>query len=172
MRHYWQSNVIFLGIGNLMYFYVYQIIQNHLINWLHLGLNKNLKFLRGKEVYLAIYLSRVPEAKTLILLLWHIFVSFMKKKPCKNICGVLVSFHEFLKSQSFEFSVNDVIPTNTKNILPLVCFAYLCYFYGKTTLIKVLWCFWPILRTFEVTKFWMIKLRLDVSDVIQANEHT
>ena len=65
----------------------------------------------------------------------------MEKKPFKNVCEVLVSFHEVMKLQSFEFSVNDVIPANTQNILPLVFFAYLCYFYGETTLIKVLWCF-------------------------------
>ena len=65
------------------------------------------------EVYLAIYLSRGPAAKSSVLLLWHIFVSFMENKSGKNVCGVLVSFHEVIKLQSFEFSVIDVIPANT-----------------------------------------------------------
>ena len=33
-------------------------------------------------------------------------------------------------------------------------------------------CFCPFSQTYEFAKFWIIKLYLDISDVIHGNEHT
>ena len=54
-----------------------------------------------------------------------------------RFCGVLISFHEVMKLQNFEFDVRDAIPSDAQNIPALVFFA----------------C------------FWMMKLRLDVSEL-------
>ena len=53
----------------------------------------------------------------------YFFVHFIKREPCTNFCGVLISFHEFMKLQSFEFGVTDVIPANVQNISLLVFLA-------------------------------------------------
>ena len=36
----------------------------------------------------------------------------MENAPCKNFCGVLISFNEVLKLQSFEFDASDIKPAN------------------------------------------------------------
>ena len=82
------------------------------------------------------------------LFLWHEFNDFMEKEPCPKFCGVLIhSSHEVMKLQSFESSVIDLIPANVQNIFH---FSW----------------------TYEIAKFWMIKLCLDASDVIHANDDT
>ena len=68
----------------------------------------------------------------------------MEKEPCAKFCGALINSHEVMKLKSFESSVMDVIPTNMQNISFVIFFANI-------------WL--------------MIKLCLDVSDVIHANEH-
>ena len=50
----------------------------------------------------------------------------MEEKTCAKFGGVLITFHEVVKLQSFEFGVSDVIPANVQNISPLVVF--LCVF--------------------------------------------
>ena len=51
-------------------------------------------------------------------------------------CGVLIRFLKVTKLESFEFSVNDIIPANVKNILPLVSFAFFVRFMEKKPPIK------------------------------------
>ena len=53
------------------------------------------------------------------------FFNFKEKKPCTKSCGILVSFYEVVKLQSFEFDVSDVILANAQNILP----GFLCIFF-------------------------------------------
>ena len=37
------------------------------------------------------------------------FINFLKKETCTKFCGVLISFNEVMKLQSFEFGVSDFI---------------------------------------------------------------
>ena len=96
------------------------------------------------------------------------FFNLMEEEFCTKFYGVLISFHEVIKLQSFEFGVTDAIPANVKKMFTP---GFLCIF---LLLAKenVLWSFWWFFRK-------IIKLRrfewlncLDVSDVIYANEHT
>ena len=50
----------------------------------------------------------------------------MEEKTCAKFGGVLITFHEVVKLQGFEFGVSDVILANVQNISPLVVF--LCVF--------------------------------------------
>ena len=43
----------------------------------------------------------------------------MEKKPCAKFCGLLISFHKVMKSQSFESDVSDVVPANVQNFSSL-----------------------------------------------------
>ena len=54
----------------------------------------------------------------------------MEKEPCTKFCGVLISSHEVMKLQSFEFGASDVITVNLQNISALVFFA---------PVVKILW---------------------------------
>ena len=65
----------------------------------------------------------------------------------------------------------DVIPMNLQNIASLV-FHFFVKFIEKKPPIKLYVVFVHFSLTFEIAKFWMIKLYLDVSDVIHTNEHT
>ena len=40
----------------------------------------------------------------------------MKKELCTKFCGVLISYHEVMKLQSFESDLSDVIPRMYKTI--------------------------------------------------------
>ena len=58
----------------------------------------------------------------------------------------------------------------TKYFTPgFLCIVLLVFF--VLFFLHVLWCFDHFSRTCEVKKFWMIKLYLEVSDVIHANKH-
>ena len=48
----------------------------------------------------------------------------MENKPCTKFCGVLISIHEVMELQNFEFDVNDVIHANERNI-PLLLFLHI-----------------------------------------------
>ena len=100
------------------------------------------------------------------------FVDFMDKGPCTKFCVILIRFHEVIKLQSFEFSVSDVVSAIVQNISPLVFFALFVSFMEKKPPIKFYSVFNHFLRSYQVKKFWMIKLYLDLSDVIHANKHT
>ena len=50
----------------------------------------------------------------------------MEKEPCAKFCGVLLSFREVIKLQSFESGESDVIPACIQNISFLFLFAYFC----------------------------------------------
>ena len=72
--------------------------------------------------------------------------------------------------QSFEFIVSDVIPANLQNFSHQVFFAYFCKFYEKKPLQQSFMVFLTISQKLrEITEFWMIKVNLDVSDVIHMN---
>ena len=88
-----------------------------------------------------------------------------------KVCGVLVRFHEIMKLQSFEFSVIDVMPTNLENISPLVSVQFFLTFVEKKPPIKFHDIFDHFSRTYEVGKFLMVKLYLNVSEIRHANEH-
>ena len=64
--------------------------------------------------------------KNSTLFLGHNFNDFMEKEPCTAFCPVLTNSHEVVKLQSFEFSIEDIIPVNVRNIPSLVFFAYFC----------------------------------------------
>ena len=53
----------------------------------------------------------------------------MEKEPYTKFCGVLISSHEVIKSESFESGVTDV-PTNTHEcteyLIPGFLFPYFC----------------------------------------------
>ena len=88
----------------------------------------------------------------------------MEKESCTKFCVILVIFHEVIKLQSSVFNVSDVIPGKVQNISPLVFFAFLvASFMEKKTPIKFYGVFDHFSRTYEVAKFRMIKLYLDVS---------
>ena len=105
---------------------------------------------------------------TPVFMAFLFFFNLMEEEFCTKFYGVLISFHEVIKLQSFEFGVTDVIPANVKKMFTP---GFLCIF---LLLAKenVLWSFWWFFRK-------IIKLRrfewlncLNVSDVIYANEHT
>ena len=48
----------------------------------------------------------------------------MQKDPFAKFCGVLISFHEVMKMQSFEFSVKGVVIPKTFH--PHVFVEYFC----------------------------------------------
>ena len=106
------------------------------------------------------------------MLLWHIFVSFIEKKPCTNFCGVLIRFHEVKELQSLEFSVSDVIPANAQNISPPGFFVFFVSFMKQKPCIKLYDVFNHFSRFYEIAKFWRNKLYLNLNDVMLANEHT
>ena len=96
----------------------------------------------------------------------------MKKEPCKKFWGIWVRFLEIAKLQNFKFSVSDVIPANVQNIEPWFSLHFYVRFMEKKPPIKFYDVLVHFLRAYEVAKSWMIKLYLNVSDVIHANELT
>ena len=100
----------------------------------------------------------------------------MEEGRSTNFCSFLVRFYDVIKLQSFEFSVSEVIPTNAQNISPLVFFVFFVSFFvrflEKKPPIKFYGVFDHFSRTYEVAKFWMIELYLNVSDIMNANSHT
>ena len=64
------------------------------------------------------------------------FVMSMEKESCTNVCSVFPSFYEFLKLQSLEFDVSDVIPKITQKISPLVFFEYFLLILWRKILYK------------------------------------
>ena len=77
-----------------------------------------------------------------------------------------------MKLQHFEFSTSDVIPANVQNISHLVSFAFFVSFIEKSPPIKFYGILDHFSQTYEVAKFYVIKLYLYVSNVINVNEHT
>ena len=70
--------------------------------------------------------------------------------------------------------LRDVIPANVQNISPLF-FVLFCLFLldlWRKNPIKFYDFFAYSLRTYEVLKFWLIKLYFDLNDIIHANKHT
>ena len=86
----------------------------------------------------------------------------MVNEPCTKFCGVLISFNEVIKLQSFEFDASDVIPANAQ----IISFHIFINFMENELSTKLNSVFDHFSRTYKVTKFWMIKLCLDVSDVL------
>ena len=73
----------------------------------------------------------------------------------------------------FESGMNDIIPVNVQNIShPWFSLHVFINFMEKELFTPFYGRFDQFSWTYEVVKFWMIKLCLDVRDVIHANEHT
>ena len=87
----------------------------------------------------------------------------MEKEHCTKFCGVLIRFHEFIKSQVLHSAYVTSYPWMYK-----ICHSrfslHFCYFYGEI--------FDHFSQTCEVAKFWIIELYLYESDVKHANEQT
>ena len=60
----------------------------------------------------------------------------------------------------------------TKNVIPGFLCIFLIFEKNNTVLIQFYSRFDHFSWTYEVVKFWIIKLCLDVSDIIHANKHT
>ena len=95
------------------------------------------------------------------------------------MCKVLWRFDQISQSYKvakFRNQLSDVIPANLQDMLSLVSFAFfflfLFLFYRGKASYKVYSVFDHFYELYEVAKFRMVKLYLDVSDVIHANEHT
>ena len=97
----------------------------------------------------------------------------MVQEPCTKFYGVLIGFHEIIKLKSFKFSVSDIIPRKYKTCHPWFSLDFLLVFMEKTPpTIKFYSIFHHLSRNREAAKFWIIKLYLNVNDVIHANEQT
>lgn len=81
----------------------------------------------------------------------------------KNLYDV---FSDFTKLQYFEFCVSHVIPANVQ------IFEFFISFMEKEPPTNIYGVLDHFSRTSEVAKFWIVKLHLNVSDVIHANEYT
>ena len=77
-----------------------------------------------------------------------------------------------MKLQSFKVDANGAIPANVQNISPWFSLHIFANFTEKEPATKFYGAFDYFWQTHEVTKFWLIKLCLDVSDVIHTNEYT
>ena len=100
---------------------------------------------------------------------YSILLILFRKSLKQGFFGVLVKFHEVTKLQSSEFSVNDVITANVLNISSWFSLHFFVCKIERKPSIKCYGVFDNFSRTYEVVKFWMIKLYLDVCDVIHAN---
>ena len=112
---------------------------------------------------------KLPETKTSILFLLHIFNNFMEKESCPKLFHVLISFHEVSKLQSFEFHIMSYRRMHKAVYLWFSLHIFL-NFMEKELFRKFYGVFDHLSRTYEATRFWIIKLCLDVSDVIDAND--
>ena len=90
----------------------------------------------------------------------------------KSLDKVLIRNQEVIKLWRLEFSVSDVYPKMHRTLSFLVFFAFFVRFAEKKAPIKFFDILLHFSGTYEVAKFWVVKLYLDVSDVIHANEHT
>ena len=60
---------------------------------------------------------------------------------------------------------------NCRKHFSLIFFAFCLLVLCRKSLHKVLWHFWSFSRIYKVAKFWIIKLYLNVSEVVHVNEH-
>ena len=80
----------------------------------------------------------------------------------------MISFNKVKKLKSFKFGASDVIPTNAQ----IISFHIFISFMENEISAKFNGVFCPFLEICKVTKFWIIRFCLDVSDVINSNEQT
>ena len=52
----------------------------------------------------------------------------MKRETSTKFCGVLISLHEVMKLQNFEFDVSDAIPADVLDISPFFNCLFVCLF--------------------------------------------
>ena len=95
----------------------------------------------------------------------------MEKEPYTNFCDVLISFHEVMKLKSFEFDESDVINANVKTSPHWFSLHFSCLFHGEKIFNKVLQFPWPFYELIKFQNFELIKLFLNVSDIIHANKY-
>ena len=77
----------------------------------------------------------------------------MEKQPCTTFYGVLIRFLDVIKLQSFEFSVNDIIPANVQNISPLLLLHFFFCLTEEKHPLKFYGVFDNFSRSYEVAKF-------------------
>ena len=120
--------------------------------WGYLNIRKVSKWLKGNlipKLYFYFYVMFV--------------VNFMEKEPPYTKLYDVLS--DLTKLQYFEFCVSHVIPANVQ------IFEFFVSFMEKKPPIKVYGVLDHFSRTSEVAKFWIVKLYLNASDVIHANEY-
>ena len=84
---------------------------------------------------------------------------------CTNFCGALISPHEVMKLQSFEFGVSEAHPQIYKTFHSWCSLHVFIDFMEKEPFTQFYGCLDHFKWTYEVAKVWMIKLCLEVSDV-------
>ena len=109
------------------------------------------------------------ETKTSILFLLHVFNNFMEKASCPKLFHVLIIFHEVSKLQSFEFHIMSYKRMH-KAVYLWFSLHIFVNFMEKEPFRKFYGAFDHLSWTYEFTKFWIIKMSLDVSDVIDTND--
>ena len=102
------------------------------------------------------------------------FCWFYGEEPCTKFCGVLVRFHKVVMQQNFELMSHSYprMYKTFQNISLVFIVFLLLVLYRKSLLYSFMVFSDHFSRTYEVAKFWVIKLYLDVSDVIHVTEHT
>ena len=93
----------------------------------------------------------------------------MEQEPCTKFSGVLISFHKVMK---FSIQHRWHHTQERKYFTPAFLCISLVDFIKKEPNTKFQSVFDHFLQTYEVMKFWMVRLCLDPSDVMYANEHT
>ena len=101
------------------------------------------------------------------------FSNFMEKEPPSRFCCVLFSFHEVDVSDSLEVDISDVILANAKTFYYWFCLhALVIKYFEKNPSAKLYGVLNHFSQTYKIPKFGIIKLCLNVSDLIYTNEHT
>ena len=80
----------------------------------------------------------------------------MEKEPCTKFCGNLISFHEVIRLQSFEFDVSDITPANLQNILPLLHLFAFVNFVQKEPYTEFYSVSDHFTRSYEVLNNWTV----------------
>ena len=74
------------------------------------------------SIYVAFVFKRDLEPKLHPCFLWNNFDDFTEREPCAKFWSLLISSHEIMKLQKFEYWVSNVRPANVQNISLLVSF--------------------------------------------------
>ena len=94
-------------------------------------------------------------------------MNFLELEPCRKFLNVLISFHEVIKLQSFQFDLKDAISANVEKNSRVLFFKFFGWFYGEPNtkfhgvfdLFFFFFFFFFILNIFFFFFFELIKLR-------------